>query len=69
VGLASFSLCDRHFLREEILMTWTLTTDDAVIHVRAVIDVETEAKEIKDLIAALEKHLMKENTDGRPDPA
>ena len=47
-------------------MPWTLTHEDnAVVHVRAVIDLKTQSNEIRDLITALEKRLSKENTDER----
>jgi hypothetical protein len=38
-------------------MSWTISTDGDVIHVRAVIDTKTETKEISELIAALYKRL------------
>ena len=47
-------------------MPWTLTHEDnAVVHVRAVIDLKTQSNEIRDLITELEKRLSKENTDER----
>jgi hypothetical protein len=64
VGLASISLLGTN--QERIaLLSWTLSTNGDVIHVRAVIDTKTEAKEISELIAALYKRLEgdKETTD------
>ena len=47
-------------------MPWTLTHEDnAVVHVRAVIDLKTQSNEIRDLITALEKRLPKEPADER----
>jgi len=45
-------------------MTWTVSEDDAgKIHVRAILDPDQQ-EELRALIAALEKRLKKENTDG-----
>jgi hypothetical protein len=47
-------------------MSWTVVNDTLErIHVRAIIDLKTENYEIRQLIAALEKRLTKENTDER----
>jgi hypothetical protein len=64
VGLASLSLLGTHQERTALL-SWTLSTDRDVIHVRAVIDTKTEAEQISELIAALYKRLEgdKETTD------
>jgi hypothetical protein len=51
--------------RSTILMTWTISTGDTKIHVRAIIDMATQQDEIRKLIAALEKRLTKENPDER----
>ncbi len=45
-------------------MPWTLTDDNDIINIRAIIDVKTQQEELRELIAALEKRLTKENTDG-----
>jgi hypothetical protein len=52
---------------------WTLVDDDNdTIQVRASLNVNTQQDEIRNLIAALEKRLTKENPHGlavvRPDP-
>ena len=44
-------------------MPWTLTDDNDIINIRAIIDTKTQQEELRDLIAALEKRLTKENTD------
>ncbi len=44
-------------------MPWTLTDDNDIINIRAIIDTKTQQDELRDLIAALEKRLIKENTD------
>ncbi len=44
-------------------MPWTLTDDYDIINIRAIIDTKTQQEELRDLIAALEKRLTKENTD------
>ncbi len=44
-------------------MPWTLTDDNDIINIRAIIDTNTQQDELRDLIAALEKHLTKENTN------
>lgn len=51
-------------------MTWTVTFEDAKesgsdrsndkIHVRAIIDIDNEQAELKDLIASLQKHVKEE---------
>jgi hypothetical protein len=66
VGLASLPLVGADAKRIALLMTWTLV-DDTIdrIHVRAIIDTKTEANEIRDLIAALEKRLTKEESNER----
>lgn len=47
-------------------MTWTVADDDNKIHVRAIIDRETEQEELRNLIAALEKRVdKKEPPDGQ----
>jgi len=46
-----------------VLMPWTLTDDYDIINIRAIIDTKTQQEELRDLIAALEKRLTKENTD------
>jgi hypothetical protein len=47
-------------------MTWTVVSDDPVIHVRASIP-ESNQEELRALIAALEKCLTKKETeDGQP---
>ena len=45
-------------------MTWVVTDDNDAVNVRAIIDVKTQQEELRELIAALEKRLTKENTDG-----
>jgi hypothetical protein len=55
-------------------MTWTVTdhpidAQQHLIHVQAMLDVNTQQDEIRDLIIALEKRLTKENQNDRPAPA
>ncbi len=44
-------------------MSWIITDDEDIINIRAIIDTKTQQDELRYLIAALEKHLTKENTD------
>lgn len=46
-------------------MSWTIADDDNVIHIRAVLNLETDKDEIRQLIAALEKRLTRESPDER----
>jgi hypothetical protein len=49
-------------------MTWTLTPDDGIINVRAIISTTHQQDQLRNLIAALQKHLKdepKEITDER----
>ena len=51
-------------------MTWIVTDDiNDTINVRAVLHVPSQQGEIRELIAALEKHLTEEKNDERPAPA
>jgi len=50
-------------------MTWTLTPDDDVINVRAIISTTHQQDQLRNLITALQKHLKeepKEITNERP---
>jgi len=61
--MAPSSLLVAFTKRSEVLMPWTLTDDNDIINIRAIIDTKTQQDELRDLIAALEKRLIKENTD------
>ena len=44
---------------------WTVTDDNEIIHVRAIISTTEQQDQLRNLIIALEKRLSKENTDER----